>query len=79
MKNVQGSAPLQPLAAVCIYRSPLGAVSQQIVFAQWDSGLVPRSRQELECVELRRGDKAGRPCRVVWCEPKSSEAWKGNM
>lgn len=50
VKSVQGSAPLRPLAAVCIPRGPVGAVSEQIVFAQWDSGLVPGPRRELECV-----------------------------
>lgn len=29
MKSVQGSTPLEPLAAVCISRGPLGAVSEQ--------------------------------------------------
>lgn len=83
MKSVQGSTPLEPLAAVCISRGPLGAVSEQsradrvCSMGLWP-GAWPQPGTGVR-VEPRQGDKAGRWCRLTWCEPKSSEAWRGNM
>lgn len=58
MKSVQGSTPLEPLAAVCISRGPLGAVSEQSrsCLLNGTSGLMPGPRRELECV-WNRGEE----------------------